>query len=298
MPQSLADLQTFAIPGAVAIVAGDGGLPVVRIATPLCRGEIHLNGAHITRFQPAGQAEVLWMSTQSLFAPGKPIRGGVPICWPWFGPHASDKTLLGHGHARLRTWTLASIERLGDGSVRTVLTDAGGPLPGFPHDWSLRMTVTMSAALDIDLTTTNPGAAPFTISEALHSYFSVSDVRACRIEGLDGTVILDKAAGGVTRRQDGDVIFAGWTDQVHAKAKACWIRDAGLRRIIAIAKRGAASTVVWNPWTAQAAKMVDFADAEWPGMLCVEPGNCLDEAVVVAPGASHTCGMTVSVRPD
>ena len=297
MTQTLADLQSFAVPGCIAIVAGDGGLPVLRLATPLCRGEIHLLGAHITRFQPAGQAEVLWMSALSQFAPGKPIRGGIPLCWPWFGPHPDDKSLPGHGFARLRPWTLASVERLSDGGVRTVLTDAGAPLPGFFHAWQVRLSVTWSSTLDVELTTTNPGAAPFTISEAMHTYFCVSDVRACCVSGLDGTAIFDKAGGGIRRRHAGEVEFSTSTDQVHFQAGSCRIHDPNLHRIIGVTKRGAASTVVWNPWTANAAKMPDFADAEWPGMLCVEAGNCLDDAVTIAPGASRSAGMTISIQP-
>ncbi len=258
---------------------------------------MHLLGAHVTRFQPAGQAEVLWVSALSQFALGMPIRGGIPLCWPWFGPHPSDKTLPGHGHARVRPWTLVAVERLGDGGIRTVLSDAGGPLPGFPHAWQIRLTVVWNSALDVELTSTNPGSAPFTVSEALHTYFSVGDVRACRVSGLDGTRIFDKAAGGTSRRQVGDVGFSQWTDQVHFQAGDCRIHDPGLGRVISVVKRGAASTVVWNPWTANAAKMADFADAEWPGMLCVEAGNCLDDAVTIAPGASRSIGMTISVQP-
>ncbi len=297
MSQNLADLQRFAVAGAVAVVAGDGGLPVVRLATERCRAEIHLHGAHVTRWQPTGHSEVLWLSALSRFAENTPIRGGVPLCWPWFGPHPAESTLPGHGYARVRRWRLESVDVV-DGSVSLVLSDGGGPLPGFPHAWQTQVRITVGSTLTIALATTNAGSVPFTISEALHTYLAVSDVRRCRIAGLGGTTVFDKVAKQRGTQAAGDLVLTGWTDQVHlGHDGAVSIADPGWNRRIVVSKTGAQSTVVWNPWVAQAAKMPDFAAAEWPGMLCVEAANCLDDVVTVAPGTTRQLATVIAVEP-
>lgn len=290
----MSDPVRFAVPGVIALVAADGGLSALRIATPLARAEIHLLGAHVTRFQPAGHAELLWMSALSHFAIGKPIRGGIPICSPWFGPHASERSLPVHGFVRLRSWELVAVEQLSDGRVRAELRDRGGPQPGFPHDWAVAATITVGAELDIELATINTGAEPFTLGEAFHTYLGVGDVRRCTVGGLAGATYVDKLAA-MARVVEGaqPIAFGAETDRVYRSTGTATIHDATLRRTITIAKRGSASTVLWNPWIAKAKAMADFGDAEWPGMLCVETANALDDVRTVRPGETVRMGMTM-----
>ena len=296
MTQTFAELQRFAVPGSVAVVAGEGGLPVIRLATARCRAEIHLQGAHVTRWQPNGHAEVLWLSALSRFAETAPIRGGVPLCWPWFGPHPTEPASPGHGFARIRRWRLESVD-LTEGTAALVLSDRGGPMPGFPHPWQTQVLITAGSTLSIELATTNAGPAPFTITEALHTYLAVSDVRRCQITGLDATTVLDKVANLRRTQTAGPLALAGWTDQVHlGHAGAVTVADPGWNRRITISKTGSASTVVWNPWSTQAVKMNDFAATEWPGMLCVEAGNCLDDAAVVAAGSTRRIATSIAVE--
>lgn len=289
------DLARFAIPDRLRIVSGNGGLPRIEIDNPLGAAHIYLHGAHVSHFQPAGQAPVLWMSAQSWFAEGKPIRGGVPLCWPWFGPREG---LPSHGFARLRPWTLYETAQLGDGRTRAVLTlaDDAASRAQWPHAFRLRYTVTVGRELELELRVDNPGDAPFRCEEALHTYLAVGDIRRTTVEGLAGVSYLDEKRDFARVAQVGAVAFDGETDRIYLDTAAtCAVVDpAGGRRVV-IAKEGSLDTVVWNPWIAKARAMPDFGDDEWPGMVCVETVNARDHALELAPGASHRLMARIGV---
>lgn len=276
-------------------------LPFVAVANPLATGRVYLHGAHVAQWRPVGHGEVLWMSARSLFADGKPIRGGVPVCFPWFGPHPERSDLPAHGFVRSRAWRLSGHDELPSGATRLVFATATGPETDaqWPHRADLALTVTMGTTLTLELAIVNAGGAPFTCDAALHTYFTVGDVRRARVLGLQGGEYLDRAGGqSVRARQDADAItFTGETDRFHLATEAeAVIEDPVLHRRIRIAKRGSRSTVVWNPWIAKAAKMPDFADHEWPGMLCVETANAFSDRLTIAPGATHRMAAEISVE--
>jgi glucose-6-phosphate 1-epimerase len=273
------------------ITDGRGGLPRITIENEACSAEIYLHGAHVTRWRPHGGRDVLWMSERAVFAAGAPIRGGVPLCWPWFGPHPANPHARAHGFARTRAWTLESIDatRL-ETRVRLSLSSDDESRALWPHDFALTLEARFGAALDIALTTRNTGDAPFTITEALHTYLAVDDVGRAVVTGLDGAPFADKVHGGA-HVQRGPLLFTAETDRVYEHSGDCELHD-GARRVI-VAKSGSRSTVVWNPWIEKAARMSDFGDDEWTGMLCIEAANTLDAAVTVAPGEAHTIGTTV-----
>lgn len=227
-----------------------------------------------------------------MFAPGVAIRGGIPICWPWFGPHPSDPRAKAHGFARTRTWALEDVVESND-ETRVVLSlhsdDETRAL--WPHEFELKLEARFGATLDIALTTRNIGAAPFTITEALHTYLCVSDVRSVVVDGLSGATYADKVLGHNDVQSKALLHFAGETDSVYTTEGECVIIDGAQR--VRVAKRGSGSTVVWNPWIEKAARMADFGDDEWTGMLCVEAANALDAAVTVAPGKTHTIATTI-----
>lgn len=296
MQQTLSDLSRFAIPGSVAIIAGAGGIPFIRVATPLARAEISLLGAHVTSFQPAGHSDLLWMSALSQFSPGKPIRGGIPLCWPWFGPHATEKALPGHGFVRLRIWELKELVQLSDGRILVRLTDEGGLQAGFDHAWKVEVCILIGTSLEVELATTNPGQESFKISEALHTYFAVGDARQVSIQGLTDASYIDKMDGGARKNQGSEPIrFASETDAVYQSRNVISLCDPVLGRQITITKRGSASTVVWNPWIAKSKAMPDFGDSEWTGMACIEAANCLDDTITLPPGSTSRIATGLSV---
>ena len=294
-------LVTVALPSTVSLGPGQGGLPRLTIVNPIARAEVYLHGAHVTAWQPAGQAPVLWMSGASYWDAAKPIRGGVPICFPWFGAHATDTSAPSHGFARLRDWALVEARDDGHGATHLAfrLTHEPTPPAAWPHAFEATFRVSVGTALLMTLEVRNPGAEAFSFEEALHTYFAVGDVRRVEIAGLEGTAYLDKV-GGTTRRRQGTepIRFTAETDRVYLETQqACTITDPAQDRRIVVRKSGSDATVVWNPWVAKAKAMPDFGDDEWPGMVCVETGNVNVHAVTLAPGASHAMTAAIEVVP-
>lgn len=272
-------------------------LPSLTICNPHGRARVYLQGAHVAEWRPVGAEEVLWTSVRSAYEPGKPIRGGIPICFPWFGPHASDAAKPAHGFARLRPFSLVSAEDLSDGRTRVALrlTDDEETRALWPHAFALTCTVTVGARLEVELAVTNAGDAPFAYEEALHTYLSVGDVRRATVEGLTGARFVDKADGARVKTEAAAVSFTGETDRLYVGTDAtCVLRDGSLGRAVTIDKAGSRSTVVWNPWVAKAARMADFGDHEWPGMACVETANAADDRVTLAAGETHVLRVAIA----
>ena len=306
MAAGMSDLHTLlrtTLPPSVRAEIGPGNLPRLVVKTRAGRAEIYFQGAHVTAWQPASASEpVLWMSGKSYYEFGKPLRGGVPICFPWFGAHASDATAPGHGFGRLRDWNLIEAAETAEGVVTLALELASDKAltPLWPHAFRAVHRITIGNTLTMALEVTNPGAEAFTVEEALHTYFAVKDVRNVTVTGLEQVDYLDKVSGFDRKNQGGDPIrFTGETDRVYLNTTAtCVIHDPGARRRIAIRKTGSDATVVWNPWIAKARAMPDFGDDEWPEMVCVETCNVNVHARKLAPGASHTMTAIIEVQGE
>lgn len=289
----------FGVPGVVAIDAGNNGMPRIRVTSPAAEAEIYVHGAHVTRFQPKGAKPVLFMSAESLFDPAKPIRGGVPLIFPWFGPNATDKTAPAHGFARTTAWTIRGI-RVG-ADAKAIITLGLGPSDQsrkhWPHDFDATFTISVGKSLEMALEIVNKAAAEITYEEALHTYLVVGDINRTTIEGLAGRTFIDKVDGASRKKQAaGPMTITGETDRVYLDTPdTVTVNDAANGRKIVVSKSGSASTVVWNPWIAKAKAMADFGDEEWPGMLCIETANAADNAVKLAPGARHTMKATIAV---
>ena len=291
--------QTFAIPGHVAFKEGPGGLVVAEVANTLAESTIALQGAHVMTFQPRGQEPVIWLSKFAKFAPGKSIRGGVPVCWPWFGPHATDAALPGHGFARTVMWQVLETFAVEGGStfLRFGLVENDTTRAQWPHASSAELEVTVGAALKVALVTRNKGNAPFVLGEALHTYFHISDVARMKIAGLDGCDYLDKVGPTTRKTQHGAIAIESEVDRVYLNTSAdLLIEDSGLKRRIRIASQSARSAVVWNPWTEKADKMGDFGPEGHRGMVCVETANAVDNVVTVQPGEEHSMVAIYSVE--
>lgn len=246
-------------------------------------------------WRPKSQAEpVVWLSKLAKLVSGKSIRGGVPVCWPWFGPHATHSTYPAHGFARTANWNVTATRGLGHNTTEIELVLAESELNRviWPHATRLSIRISVGERLKIALITENLGDDEVTIGEALHTYFHIGDIEECHVDGLDQCEYLDKVASGEQRRQSGAITFNGETDRVYMNTEAeCVIVDDRLKRKIHVAKSGSRSTVVWTPWTEKADKMGDFGPDGWRAMVCVESANALDNVVHVSPGASHTMAV-------
>jgi glucose-6-phosphate 1-epimerase len=285
---------THAISGHVGIYAGQNGLPVIQVNNAFASAHIYLQGAHITHFQPHGEPALLWLSKSSRFQNGAPIRGGIPICWPWFGPHSSNTTFPAHGFARTATWTLIKTcaEKDGSTTIELELCDNEQTRQWWPHAFILRYRVQVGKTLTIQLITLNNGNNPCVYHEALHTYFAISSIHAVSVTGLENTFYIDKVAGGARQQQRGPITFQGETDRVYVHTDTTTSIVDGTRTII-IEKEGSLSTVVWNPWIAKAKAMSDFGDNEWPEMVCVESANALENTLTLLPGATHTLQVRI-----
>ena len=291
-----------AVPGVTRTV--EHGLPAVRIETAAGSGLVFLQGAHIAAWAPAGvtSGSIIWTSENAVYAPGKALRGGVPICFPWFGPHPEHKQYPAHGFARTREFTYHGA-RLSDAlaaELKFTLHSDEQTRALFPYEFSVELRVTFGATLRIEFTVTNRDSKSFSFEEALHSYFSVANVERAAVLGLQGASYLDKVLGTARfTEQAPELAFSGETDRVYESGSTCIIRDRARtpEREIQIEKSNSGATVVWNPWLEKAAEMADLGASAWRRMLCVESANVGRSQVSLSPGHVHELCVEVRVRP-
>jgi glucose-6-phosphate 1-epimerase len=284
--------RRFEIPGTVAFEPGGGGLTRIRIKADGGSAEVYLHGAHVTGFQKKGEPPLLFMSRLSQFAGGKAIRGGVPICLPWFGPREGDVV---HGFARVTEWEVIGTGATpgGGASVRLKLPQSAVPAawPAF----SAEFTVTVADHLAMELSVTNADPArKLDFENCLHTYVAVGDIREMAVAGLKGVEFLDKTEKGARKTDPADALrITAETNRVYLDtAGPVEIHDAKLRRNVRVLKSGSASTVVWNPWTTQ--RMPDLGEEEYQQMICVESGNVGPDKLALAPGKTVKLKVTLS----
>ncbi|MDX1251911.1 MAG: D-hexose-6-phosphate mutarotase [Gammaproteobacteria bacterium] len=291
--------ERFGLRGQVTFREGAGGLAVVEVSNSHATAALALQGGHLMRWAPRPQSPVIWLSRAAKFGPGKSIRGGVPVCWPWFGPHSSDASLPAHGFARTVPWEVTATRALPNGatglSLRLVPSDA--TRAAWPYSTEVMLHIIVGTALEMNLVTHNTGNEAVTLGQALHTYFEVGDVRRIKIHGLGGCEYIDKVDGGARKVQNGPVTIAAETDRIYLGSTAdCLIDDPQLRRRIRITKGGSRSTVVWNPWIEKAAKMGDLGESGYLNMVCVESANAADDVVTLAPEAEHRLWVRYSAE--
>lgn len=296
--------DAFALPGVLQICAGNGDLPRIIIDNDHARAEICSYGGQVLSYRPIDEPEdLLFISQQAWFQPGKAIKGGIPVCWPWFGPAAPDSGRGDHGFVRNRHWQLLATEAMIDGAtrVRLGIRDDETSRALWPHPFVLELDIIVGPRLELELISHNPGPRPFELTQGLHSYFKIGDVRRAQVLGLAGHQYLDKCAVDphALQTQSGPINFDGPVNRIYLDTiDELTIDDPVLGRSILIARAGSRSAVVWNPWIEQSRAMDDFGDDEYPKMLCVETTNTATDAVELAPGATHRLGTSYRIRRD
>lgn len=292
-----APIDPAALPASVRLETGDGGLPVVRVAGPAGSAELYLHGAHLTSWTPTGGRPVIWLSAASLFTEAKAIRGGVPICFPWFGANPADPAAPAHGFARLAEWELVDAREEHDG-VAVTLRLADSPATrasAWPHRFEALYTVTVGAGLSLALTITNRDTDAVSYEEALHTYLAVDDIRDTEVTGLESAPFINQLAAMSIETETGPVRFAAETDRIYLDHNAATAVVDGSGRTVSISTDESNSRIVWNPWIAKAASMGDFGDDEWTRMVCVESANVRENRVRLNPGQSHTLTVVFDV---
>lgn len=286
------------IPELARVIAGRGGLPKVVVSSATATAEMYLHGAHVTSWKPNGARDAFYLSPNAIWAEAKAIRGGVPISFPWFADRTGDPKAPAHGFARTRTWQLSAIEKAGEAVVVTMSTGSDeATKQWWPFDFNLVCRATVGAQLKIELLVSNTGDTPFTFEEALHAYYQVGDVETASVEGLDGTVYLDKTDKRKEKKQAGAVQLTAESDRVYVgTTNPLEVLDPSLKRRINIHKQNSRTTVIWNPWAGKSSAMADLGADEWKNFICVETSNVLPSSVELAPGEQHSMAMTVAVN--
>lgn len=266
----------------------------IDIAT--CTGSVIDHGAHVMGWQPRDGSPVIFTSAAAVCAQDTAIRGGVPVCFPWFGPGREPGAPYGHGFARTTAWHQVGNEVTDDAQTVTYRLSSDDATDDYwPHRYWALLSARFGAELTVSLTVTNLDTEPFTYEAALHTYLTVSDIRKVRIEGLDGVAYVDKMADGEVRTQAGAVTFEGLTDRVYASPGPVRVVDPVGGREVLVGTSGAEQLVVWNPGRDKAAQLPDLAAGEWETFVCVEAGRVLDRAVRLEPEQSHTLTTTIGV---
>jgi glucose-6-phosphate 1-epimerase len=277
----------------------NNGLTRCNIATPFASATIYLQGAHLTAWAPAGFGPAIFLSSKSEFAPGKPIRGGIPIVFPWF---ANDKKLDRidghpgpmHGFARIQDWTLARALKSGD---ETHLTFTLGPTALSRRllygDFELSLLFRIGPILSLELTVANIGVEPLHYEEAFHTYFQIGDIHEVSVTGLEPTPYIDKIDNFQLKpAANAPIAFTGPTDRIYQDTTAdCHIADPAGGRAYTLHKTNSRNTVVWNPGK----ELPDIGPWDWHDMVCVETANIDANAITLEPG--QTASMSARIAP-
>lgn len=280
----------FAIENCLCFAEHNSGLIVANVSSEKCKAEFFLHGAHVTGFQPTGESEVLFLSREAVFGQEKAIRGGIPICFPWFAANANAPDKPSHGYARIREWEMIHSSLTADGIVIVELQLKIEP-------FSATYRIEMGSELRCEMRVTNGSDQAVSFEAALHSYFQLSDVRQVELVGLEVSSFLDQLTDQTCEPEQGPIQFTCETDRIYLGTEdSVTIVDAVAKRKIVVEKRGSRSTVVWNPWIEKSQRMSDFGDDEWTGMCCVETAAIAPHEIVLAAGESHAIGTTHRVE--
>jgi glucose-6-phosphate 1-epimerase len=274
------------------------GLVKLTAQTKFSKLECYLHGGHITSFAINNAEELLWLSPMAIFAKGKAIRGGIPLCWPWFGKHPSGSSLQQHGFARNSIFDVKDTIELENGDLQIVLglTANAATMELWPYHFSLELRITAGMSLSVELVTHNLDSKVFSVTEAIHSYFNVRDVSKIRLNGLQGSTYYDQLLDNYFVQTELNCTLSSDTDRIYQVPdnEILLLQDKAPN--IRIEQEHGNAVVVWNPWIEKAKSMSDFPDNGYKNMLCVEAANARYSAIELAPGNSHSIKQTISLH--
>ncbi|MEK7953560.1 D-hexose-6-phosphate mutarotase [Luteolibacter soli] len=269
--------------------------PVLEIDHPSCRARVALHGAHVMEWQPAGHAPVLYCSPETVLREGKAIRGGIPICWPWFNAHPTDPSKPAHGIARTRFWELTDSQDGGESvELRFELRSDEKARAIWDQEFHAIVEIRLGAELQVSLISHNTGSTAFRETGALHTYLAVDDIANVKVAGLEGLAFVETAGGKRENgMQEGEVRIEGEVDRIYASTSTATLRNGA--RTIRVHKHGSASTIVWNPGPEKAAKLGDMPAEDFRRFVCVETANAPGAEITVAPGERHVLRTRIAL---
>ena len=279
---------------------GQGDIPVIEIKNDQASATISLQGAHLLRWKPHNEDDVIWLSKDATFAKGKSIRGGIPICWPWFGAHESNDSFPAHGFARTVLWQVVDTQKISSDETQITFRLSTNQLDKdiqkmWPQETVAEYRLTIAKTLTLELTTFNKSNETITLGQALHTYFNIEDISNTTVYGLEGKTYLDKPDNFNSKIQNGPITINNEVDRVYLDTADDVTIDNKKRKMI-IKKQGSNSTIVWNPWKDVADKMGDLGEDGYQKMLCVESANAADDTVNINPGDSYTLLVTYETK--
>lgn len=272
----------------ITIKTHKNGLKYLDIKTPQCKAKIFLHGAQITSFIPNDRPDLLWVSEENTYQPGTSIRGGIPICWPWFGPHQDSKKPQ-HGYARNQLWELNSISYDADTLCITMYLPNTKKL--LNQDLNLEIIFKLSTELQIELINRNNSDETIQVTQALHSYFPVSDIKKVKINGLKGAEYFEFGKGPTSDHED-FVQINNETDRSYQKVNEQQTILDESREII-ISRINSKSVVLWNPWIEKSKSLSNFSSIDYKKMICLEAANILDDKIILEPNQTHKLILTI-----
>ncbi|MCP5557933.1 MAG: D-hexose-6-phosphate mutarotase [Verrucomicrobiaceae bacterium] len=287
------------LPPSVSLVDETAGYPILVIDHPMATGRIALNGAHVMEWTPAGEAPVLYMSPLAELEPGKAIRGGIPVCWPWFGGHPTEPDQPAHGFVRNRMWQVGTVTEDPAGiTLQFHLSDDELSRSVWPHRFALCLEVKMGAQFSIALQIQNTDETPWSMTGALHTYLCVQDVTTATVLGLDQVPFVESRLSPERIQQSGPVVFDREVDRNYASADTLTLCDPSGGRSLIVSKTGSQSSVVWNPWIEKSKRLPDLPDDAYPHFVCIEAANAGPDIITLAPGQEHFLSQHLQVLRD
>jgi glucose-6-phosphate 1-epimerase len=285
------------LPDCITIEEPSPGYPIYVINHASATARVAQHGAHVMDWTPAGQTlPVLYMSPDATLEHGKPIRGGIPICWPWFGGHPTATDMPMHGFARILPWELVRADASENHVAMLFKLESSAATEAlWPQTFRCHLGISIGAALEVSLMTENLSDTPFTITEAMHTYLTVGDIEKVTVRGLANTKYLDTVGERTMREQEGDILFDREVDRQYESTGGVIVEDRALSRNLVVNKLGSCTTVIWNPWIEKSKRLADLPDEAYHGFLCVEAANAGDSAVTVMPGGKHVLLTQVSL---
>ncbi|SMP39931.1 glucose-6-phosphate 1-epimerase [Sphaerochaeta associata] len=297
--ETAAHVHVHQLSQTVRMASEPAGLSVLLIENEQARCLVYLQGAHVASFTPNGQGNLLFMSPYSAYEKGKPFRGGIPICFPWFGKHPKRDDLYLHGLVRTKAWELREVNDIADGSTKIILATEDDECTRsiWPHRFSLQLTITVAAFLRLELQVTNADEQPISFEEAFHTYFHIGSLPDCSITGLEGCPVVDRADGNREYSQNGLVFVGGEFVRIFEHAgPVVVLHDPILGRTIRMEQENLKQVFVWNPGDEKARQNPEVLDA-WKDFVCVEQVNSGKAAVVLEKGRTHQSTLQISSLP-
>ena len=290
----------YAIPGQLKFIQGAGGLPFIEVTTANSSALISVYAGQVLSFRPAGEMDdLMFLSEKAYYQTGKAIKGGAPVCWPWFGADPQGLGRPAHGFVRNRMWNVVATETTESGEIRVILglEDTPETTAIWPQSFTLMLEITVGKSLNLELVTRNTGAQLFPVTQAFHTYFKVGDISQVSVSGLEDTDYIDKVDNSALKKQIGPVVINEEVDRIYLGVRdELVINDIVLKRRIRIRSGGSKSAVVWNPWAKISAEMADLQDNDYRNLLCVETTNAATDVVEVSPGRESRLVANYSIE--